>query len=571
MGHVHDLSAVGEADRPRLGGKAVNLGRLIRAGLPVPPGFCVADDVSADDSAIAAAYRALGGGPVAVRSSAAGEDEAGAAFAGVYHSKLGVQGEAELAAAIEAVRRSARAAHVRTYQPGPVPRMAVVVQRLVEAESAGVVFTRDPGDESGRTLAVAAAWGLGAGVVGGQAADRFRIDRETGQVVGQTIAPKGTRPTAAGIEAVPADRVNAPCLTADQLRDLTALALAVETLFGEPCDVEWALAGGRLWLLQARPITAAGDPDLDGLRRREIGSLRARVGPHGAVWARYHLAESAPRPTPMTWGVLQSLLSVRGGYGRMLRSLGFDPDPGVDEAGFARLIAGQPYVDLAQEARLDFRDMPYAVNVERLKRQPALALLPQRELLFSRIPPRFWLRLPAVLWRAWRASRRLRRLRDGYADDLTRRVFPAFADDVRRARETDLAALPTDALLARFDDWRRRTLEEFAAAALQPAVFAALALQELTAGADAAEQARRLGQLQDALAHSPRPADGDQPAALRALLRRTLDLPTFLADFGHRGPEELELAQPRWSEAPPDLSVMPPSDRGSAIGRAAGP
>src|SRR5205823_2715998 len=128
--------------------------------LPVPAGFCVEDTTPADDPAIAAAYQALGGGVVAVRSSAVGEDEAGAGFAGVYQSRLGVRGDADLAAAVEAVRRSARAAHVRTYQPGSsAPHMAVVVQRLIEAEAAGVVFTRDPGDESGQYLVVAAAWG----------------------------------------------------------------------------------------------------------------------------------------------------------------------------------------------------------------------------------------------------------------------------------------------------------------------------------------------------------------------------------------------------------------------------
>src|SRR5436309_13847886 len=133
---------------------------MLRAGLPVPPGFCVEADVSADDPAIAAAYEALGGS-VAVRSSAVGEDEATSAAAGLYQSRLGVRDGIELVAAVEDVRRSAQAAHVRTYQPGgPAPRMAVIVQRLVVADVAGVAFTRDPGAESGRTLAVAAARGL---------------------------------------------------------------------------------------------------------------------------------------------------------------------------------------------------------------------------------------------------------------------------------------------------------------------------------------------------------------------------------------------------------------------------
>src|SRR4051794_4338798 len=103
---------------------------MLRAGLPVPPGFVVDEDVPADDPAIAAAFASLGG-PVAARSSAVGEDEAGAAAAGVYRSQLGVRTVDELVAAIKDVRRSAHAAHVVTYQPGDAPRMAVIVQQLI--------------------------------------------------------------------------------------------------------------------------------------------------------------------------------------------------------------------------------------------------------------------------------------------------------------------------------------------------------------------------------------------------------------------------------------------------------
>ena len=217
MGHVHDLSMIGDADRGRVGAKAASLGRLLQAGLPVPPGFCIEEGVAADDPAIVDAYQLLGQDLVAVRSSAAGEDESGAAAAGVYLSRLGIRGLAELVAAIDDVRGSARSAHVRTYQPGcPVPQVAVIVQRLVPAEVAGVVFTRDPADSDGNTLAVAAGWGLGTGVVGGAAADRFRVDRATGQLVEQAVAHKRTVHTIAGVEPAPQAKATVPCLALDQ-------------------------------------------------------------------------------------------------------------------------------------------------------------------------------------------------------------------------------------------------------------------------------------------------------------------------------------------------------------------
>ena len=511
MDHFHDLRTLTEADRVGVGAKAVNLGRMMTAGLPVPPGFCIEVDVPTDHAAIADAYQALGGGLVAVRSSAVGEDEAGTAAAGIYRTRLGVCGVKDLNAAIEDVRRSARAEQVRTYQVGgPEPRMAVIVQRFIDADVAGVVFTRDPGAEAGDTVAVAAAWGLGTTVVGGGPADRFQVDR-SGSLLGQTIAAKHRRHTLAGVETMTAEKADSPCLSPEQLRDLAGLAVAVEDLFGQPCDVEWVLADGRLWLLQSRPITASHVLDLERLREREIQKLRPLVGPHGTVWRRYDLAESVPRPTPMTWGVLQTMLSVRGGYGRMLRALGFSPDPAVDETGFVQLIAGQPYLDLNLEARLDHADIPYAVDIERLKRTPSLALSPQRDLMPTRTPVRFWLRLPAILLRIWRQSCRLRRLRQSFASDLQGRVFPAFAEAVRRARQTDPQTLSNGQLLVRFEEWRQRTLSDFVEAALQPGVIAGLILHDLLKGADDTERGPPVGTRQRGV-RQVAATGGQQPA-----------------------------------------------------------
>src|SRR5262245_13005876 len=137
MSQIHDLRSVGDGDRSRVGAKAANLGRMLQAGLPVPNGCCVEDSVPTADPAVAAAYEALGGGLVAVRSSAVGEDETAATFAGMFRSRLGVRGMDELAAAIEEVRRSLGAAHLPAYQLGRQSlRMAVIVQRLIEAEVA---------------------------------------------------------------------------------------------------------------------------------------------------------------------------------------------------------------------------------------------------------------------------------------------------------------------------------------------------------------------------------------------------------------------------------------------------
>src|SRR5215831_11957656 len=199
---------IGPADRATVGGKGLSLAQMAAAGLPVPPGFCVTCAVyrrlggqkpqGAPELVreIDAAYQALGGDAVAVRSSATAEDGSVTSFAGQQETILGVVGTEALLDAIArcwASLDSERAVAYRKRQ-GVDERglaMAVVVQRLVPAEVAGVLFTRNPLDPEGKRMLVEAAWGLGESVVSGRVTpDRFHIDRDTGRVLEQHVATK---------------------------------------------------------------------------------------------------------------------------------------------------------------------------------------------------------------------------------------------------------------------------------------------------------------------------------------------------------------------------------------------
>ena len=276
-----------------LGGKARPLTTLIAAGLPVPPGFVIlpgafpatGTDITSPDEAVAVlspatreqiarAYAELGrrlgeSAPhVAIRSSAAAEDMAGASFAGQYETFLGVSGTdavADYAARCWASLFTPHAAAYReqverrTGRALPPPAMSVLVQSLVAAEAAGVAFTADPVTGATDAVAINASWGLGQSVVDGEVeADTWRVDRATLAVVEQRVGDKptrsGLRPDAAR-EAVPDRLRREPCLTAAEVSQVAALALRAEAAIGTPADVEWATAGGTLWLLQARPIT----------------------------------------------------------------------------------------------------------------------------------------------------------------------------------------------------------------------------------------------------------------------------------------------------------------------------
>ncbi|MEU7875279.1 PEP/pyruvate-binding domain-containing protein [Dactylosporangium sp. NPDC049140] len=213
---VVPLAAAG----PECGGKAHALGILLRAGLPVPDGFVVTGPVDR-----ATLGRHLGDHPVAVRSSGLAEDSVTASFAGQYETVLGARGvDAVLAAIGRCAAGTERARHYREHLGLPERPIPVLVQALVAADSAGVLFTRDPRDGAD-AIVINAAAGPGAPVVSG------------------AVTPDEIIVTGAG----PAE-----------FRELVALGRRCEEILGRPQDVEWAIRGDRVWVLQSRPITRLG-------------------------------------------------------------------------------------------------------------------------------------------------------------------------------------------------------------------------------------------------------------------------------------------------------------------------
>jgi pyruvate, water dikinase len=259
-------------DANRFGGKAAQLAEALRGGLPVPRGVALSvalvDAVARDESGAAGEVEraaSLLRPPLAARSSAVGEDAHDASFAGQHLTCLNLPSAAEAVAAVSEIRRSAHEGAALVYRTRlgvtEPPRAAVVLQELVDADCAGVLFTRNPLDGADE-LVVEAAWGLGEAVVAGLVTpDRFRVARD-GTVLERVVGVKdvavvrssdaGTRQV--GIEG---ERVRMPCLTDRQLAQLAQLGEGCERVFGRARDVEWAYAGGTLHLLQCRAITRA--------------------------------------------------------------------------------------------------------------------------------------------------------------------------------------------------------------------------------------------------------------------------------------------------------------------------
>lgn len=261
-------------DAQAFGGKAVQLGASIRAGLPVPDGCALAAElveaVAQGDEAARAQLAAISArltGPLAVRSSAVGEDSAAASFAGQHATFLNVSGAEAVTEAVEAVWRSAWSESALAYRrrvgAESDVRIGAVVQQLVAADVAGVLFTHNPvtgADE----LVVEASWGLGEAIVQGLVIpDRYRIGRG-GDVLEQTAGSKEVAVRLQGDghtshEPVERELVEELCLDVAQLRALHELAARCDDVFGSgPHDIEWAFEAGALYLLQRRPVTGFG-------------------------------------------------------------------------------------------------------------------------------------------------------------------------------------------------------------------------------------------------------------------------------------------------------------------------
>ncbi|MFC6023697.1 PEP/pyruvate-binding domain-containing protein [Plantactinospora solaniradicis] len=259
---------------PACGRKAHGLASLLRAGLPVPDGFVVTDP-AVDPYVVAEHLGRLCGRAVAVRSSGLAEDSATASFAGQLDTVLGARGVDEVLAAIRRCAASPHTDRVRTYRAhldldddgADEPAAPVLVQQLIEADHAGVLFTRDP-RTGADAVVINASWGLGESVVSGAVVPDEVVATAQADTVRVTIGAKQTRLDLRehGLVRSPvpeSDRARS-CVTVDEVARLVALGRRCEDLLGRAQDVEWAVGDDRIWLLQARPITALGAPATPG-------------------------------------------------------------------------------------------------------------------------------------------------------------------------------------------------------------------------------------------------------------------------------------------------------------------
>jgi phosphohistidine swiveling domain-containing protein len=617
------FSEVDSGDLPRVGGKGANLAVLARAGVAVPPGFCVTtrafdlfiasllnaetrfgelerlDGSSVEDArgaaesmrsaldrlpvpdevagAVTKAWRALGTEhPLAVRSSATAEDLPGASFAGQQDTYLNVRGEGAL---LDAVRRcwislfTDRAVLYRA-RGGFGHRgvkLAVVVQRLIDPEVSGILFTADPISGHRHIASIDAGFGLGEALVSGLiSADLYRVDRRSREVLLarpgskdfaiRSVAGGGTRR-----EILPEAQRSARALNDDQVRALADIANRLEPLFGgAPLDIEWCIAQGTIYVVQARPITSLFPvPESEGPGLRiflSFGHLQMML-------------DAMPRLALEVW--------------RYFMPAGKDEAPNLR----ARPVQSPVMVPTASRLYLDVTDLlrvrPLQGVLLDLWRRAYQALVPGVSALVSRpefhagksnsgrvvrmtfrilgpvmarVPGRVLIRDPAV------AAAEFHRA----LEEIPRETAARVSANGSRAERIRRCAVEMNAFIFRV----RRHLSSLIAGIISFGLLRRLAAgrwaQEVRADVDAllrglpgnvtTEMDLAVGDLTDLLRPHPELATFIQSrpwADIRAALPQkeggrelAAALETFLSRYGNRGSGEIDISRPRWRDDP---------------------
>ncbi|WP_312281068.1 PEP/pyruvate-binding domain-containing protein [Oscillibacter sp.] len=297
MKYIRSFQEIKKEDVPIVGGKGANLGEMFNAGLPVPDGFCVTGNAFDEymkrngfdqqasayretlrseiasgqlwaelEQEIAGCYAVLGENVrVAVRSSATAEDLPEASFAGQQETYLNVVGREPLTIAIKkcfASLYSARAVAYRKQANFDAVKisLAVVIQKMVESEVSGVLFTADPVSQNPDQMMLNASWGLGEAIVSGKVTpDIYIFSKKSKRIADKKLGDKGVLICygTTGIEEreTPLEQRSRFCLNEKQVLEVFKMGQKVEQHYGSPQDIEWAISGGKLYLLQSRPIT----------------------------------------------------------------------------------------------------------------------------------------------------------------------------------------------------------------------------------------------------------------------------------------------------------------------------
>lgn len=639
---VRRLEDIHQDDVMLVGGKGANLGALAQSTFPVPPGFVlltsaykhfvamndiqqeieqIAESITPNEplsaerasnairvlfeagnmpgevaEAVLNAYTQLGKPAVAVRSSATTEDLPGASFAGLHQTYLNIHTPDEL---LIAVRRcwsslwTSRALIYRTHQgidPGSVS-MAVVVQQLVSADAAGVLFTVNPVTGASDEVLINAAWGLGEVLVDGRLApDTIITEKASGQVKRMEIGDKTvmTVPSESGTAEQtvdPALRL-AAVLSTDQMEELTRTGREIEQYFKTPQDVEWAIAQGHIFILQSRPVTTIS-PVQPVLPRQEDYNVpgddswdRQNEPPPQPfdLWTRTNLGENFPFPISPLTSTAWPAIFILGNLPKIDHASTDTPLPGIGRRFYGRIYVNEgAVVHMATQMGIptSFIDATWGSS-DRGTRQSDDKFHPLRLIRH----------LPSLIGQGMKSPRReAKQPRKRKQKLTTDQMFAQIDKWVNGFQQQNLSQLDDRALWAQgVPVWGARAKMLFSRVLLV-GIIAATAFYFLerrvykwTGSKEEASKlvmslsgvyAAEIGPALWQMAQTLRETELDSlvlektPEEALALLQNTPEATTFteqfqafLQKFGHRCPNDAELLNPRWADAPAQVITL---------------
>lgn len=527
-----DIRKATEVEVKYMGGKAATLSLLLQKGFPVPPGSVVFKEPQNSEEYLPLLkwWHEMGSFPVAVRSSASGEDSGDFSYAGQFVTLLHIHGADDLKAAVktcfQAVHRTASKTYASHFDQPQIP-MHVLVQRMIDSQYSGVFFSVDPRRSESSWL-VEVVEGQGEQLVSGQVTP-FRFDQN-----GCTTTPKNWRP--------------------EYLQTIVQWGLKVEKEFGYKVDMEWAIdQEGHFWILQSRPITAQGALsntrkilDQEWQRLSEQFSL-------DTSWDGHTFAEWTGLPSELTFNLWQRTFEENQAFDLALKSIGYE-GLGHKSKKFSLLdrIYGRAYLNLKSLEPVYFGKSPY-----RLEPHPR----PHLEFAWSKLTPGVLARAPygvfkmaQVAWKIQTGRRELAQKALQLAKSSSQSDKDAFALKAECENES----------LENQQQKLKSLSDSFSSTVMQSTFLLTLLIESTTQGLLALIE-KDLGKknssdsLQLLTGTSLQTLASEMNLELKNVKDSVEKWNSFLARYGHRGVGELELSHPRWIETQqPQFKSGPP-------------
>jgi phosphohistidine swiveling domain-containing protein len=519
-----------------MGGKAATLALLLQRSFPVPPGISVfkAELNAKDEKDLAQWVESHHLFPVAVRSSARGEDGNEVSYAGQFKTFLNVKDIDGLLTAIrqcfEAVNQKSSQAYAEHFQRPEIP-MRVLVQKMIQPQFSGVFFTRDPRGQTQGWM-FEAVRGLGEKLVSG------------------AVTPYRYLEEANSHEATPTEG-----LTPAQAAMVADWGKKVQVALGYSIDMEWAIdSQDQFWILQVRPITTGGsDMSSEQILKEELHRVQSSYS-SDTIWDGHSFAELGGVPTPMTFSIWREAFLPGRAFDLALKSLGYEGVSPASNESLLDSIFGRSFLNLKKMEPVYFGASPYVIEAE-----------PRPHLRFewSKLNAQTLAKAPMGIWQMAKVA---------WTIQTHRREIAKKAEDLFLVQHKSEAVYRQTKLRAPELQYEHflKIVSEFTKTQLQ-GTFLITLLIESTTQSIMSLLSKDLGEKQAAIEFQNILSKHLSTVASEMSKANSLSHTShenwaeFVSLYGHRGLEELELARPRWIEfAPPKLK---PLERSSSITR----